>query len=312
MNAGLMPGVAWALAGTFAALAIAAAATAALAGLRPERDYREVRLRIRTWWLIAVAFVMAISFSRAVSVIALALVSFAAFREFLSLSPPRRADRKMLLWAYLAIPLQYLWAWAGWYGAFIAFLPVYAMVWLPACLALGGETRGFLRAAAITQWGLACTVFGLSHLAFLLALPQPPHARHDGVSLLFYIVFLTAFNDVAQYLWGRCLGRRPVVPAVSPNKIGEGLLGGIASTTCVAALIGPWLTPLGTLQALVAGLLIGIAGFAGNIVLSAIKRDVGIQDTGTALQGHGGVLDRLDSMMFTAPLFFHYVRCLHY
>jgi phosphatidate cytidylyltransferase len=130
--------------------------------------------------------------------------------------------------------------------------------------------------------------------------------------MLFYIVFLTSLNDVAQYTWGKCCGRRQVTPTVSPRKTWEGLLGGVATTTLLGWLAGPWLTPLAGLAAAGAGLLIGIGGFAGDVVMSAIKRDAGVKDFGTALPGHGGVLDRLDSLLFTAPLFFHYVRYLHY
>lgn len=308
----LIPVVAWALAGAFAVLAFATAAAALLARLHPERNYAELKLRIRTWWLIAVGFFVAVPFSRTVSVVALALVSFVAFKEFLSLVPTRRADCKMLLWAYLAIPLQYFWAWIGWYGMFIVFIPVYLLLLLPARMVLVGETQGFLRSAAIVQWGLMTTVFGLSHLAFLLALPQPADAHYDGVSLLFYIVFLTEFNDVAQYVWGKCLGRCKVVPTVSPNKTCEGLLGGVATTTLLGWLAAPWLTPLHGYEAAAAGLLIGVAGFVGDVVMSAIKRDVGVKDSGAVLPGHGGVLDRLDSLTFTAPLFFHYLYYLHY
>lgn len=308
----LIPVVAWALAGAFALLALATAVAALLPRLHPERNYVELKLRIRTWWLIAIGFFMAVSFNRTVSVVALALVSFVAFKEFLSLVPTRRADCKVLLWAYLVIPLQYFWAWIGWYGMFIVFIPVYVLLLLPARMVLTGETHGFLRSAAIVQWGLMTTVFGLSHLAFLLALPQPVDARYDGVSLLFCVVFLTEFNDVAQYVWGKCIGRRKVVPTVSPNKTCEGLLGGVATTTLLGWLAAPWLTPLRGYEAAAAGLLIGVAGFVGDIVMSAIKRDVGVKDSGAVLPGHGGVLDRLDSLTFTAPLFFHYVYYLHY
>jgi phosphatidate cytidylyltransferase len=308
----ITPIVAWALASVFALLTFASTLATVLARLRPQRDYVEFRLRIRTWWLIAIGCSVAISFSRTLSVVAIALVSFIAFREFLSLVPMRHADRKVLQWAYLAIPIQYFWAWIGWYGMFIIFIPVYVLCLLATCMALIGETSGFLRSAATVQWGLMTTVFGLSHLAFLLALPQLPNAHYDGTSLLFYIVFLTEFNDVAQYVWGKCIGRRQALPTVSPKKTCEGLLGGVATTTLLGWLIAPWLTPLHGFAAAAASLLIGVAGFVGDIVMSAIKRDAGVKDSGALLPGHGGVLDRLDSLIFTAPLFFHYVHYLDY
>ena len=229
-----------------------------------------------------------------------------------ALAGVRACDRGAVALLYLAIPLQYLWAWLGWYGAFLLFIPLCMLLAVATRLVLTGETQGFVRAAAVMQWGLMTTVYALSHLAFLLALPQPEGVSYNGVTLLFFVVFLTEFNDVAQYVWGKCCGRRQAIAHVSPNKTCEGLVGGVATTTVLAWLIAPWLTPLDTLESIAAGGLIGTAGFAGDIVMSAIKRDVGVKDTAQLLPGHGGALDRLDSLIFTAPLFFHFLTLQHY
>lgn len=125
-------------------------------------------------------------------------------------------------------------------------------------------------------------------------------------------MLLTQLNDVAQYLWGKSLGRHKIVPKVSPNKTWAGFLGGVATTTLLAWLIAPWLTPLTEMESVLAGLLIGVCGFVGDVVISALKRDIGVKDSGSLLPGHGGILDRLDSLTYTAPLFFHFIRYLHY
>jgi phosphatidate cytidylyltransferase len=156
------------------------------------------------------------------------------------------------------------------------------------------------------------TVFSISHAAYLLALPVEQNPQAGGAGLLFYLVFLTQFNDVAQFTCGKLLGRHPVVPKVSPKKTREGLLGGVLTTTLAAWLIAPYLTPLSYEWALGAGLLIGIGGFIGDVVISAIKRDIGIKDSGTMIPGHGGIMDRIDSLTFTAPLFFHYIYYIYY
>jgi phosphatidate cytidylyltransferase len=198
-----------------------------------------------------------------------------------------------------------------WYGMFIVFIPVYAFLLLPMRMVLIGETEGFLRAAGTLHWGLMATVFSLSHVAFLLVLPQRINPPGGGAALVLYLVFLTQFNDVAQYLWGRTLGRHKVIPKVSPNKTVEGLLGGLLTTVLLAWLLAPWFTPFSTVEALAAGVIIGLGGFVGDVVISALKRDLGIKDSGTLLPGHGGILDRIDSLSYTAPLFFHYVWYLH-
>jgi phosphatidate cytidylyltransferase len=304
--------VVWALACIFALLVIATAAVWLLGRLRPAADWTELRQRVRTWWIMAVVFALAMALSRRFSLLFFALVSFLALKEYLSLIPTRRADRSVLFWAYLTIPIQYLWIDMRWYGMFIVFIPVFAFLLLPMRMVLIGETEGFLRAAGSLQWGLMATVFCLSHVAFLLVLPQRLNVHGGGgPGLVLYLVFLTQFNDVAQYLWGRTLGRHKVIPKVSPGKTVEGLLGGLATTIVLACVLAPWLTPFDPAAALTAGVIIGLGGFVGDVVISALKRDLHIKDSGTLLPGHGGILDRIDSLCYTAPLFFHFVWYLY-
>jgi phosphatidate cytidylyltransferase len=247
-----------------------------------------------------------------VSVIVLGFVSFLAFKEYLSLVPTRRADHRVLFWAYLAIPIQFYWVWIAWYGLFIIFIPVFMFLILPMRMILIGETQGFLRAIGTLQWGLMITVFGLSHASYMLVLPAEINPAGGAMGLLIYLVFLTEFNDVAQYIWGKSFGKHKIVPKVSPNKTVAGFLGGVLTTTALAVTLAPFLTPLTRDEALGAGVLIGLAGFVGDVTISALKRDIGVKDSGTLLPGHGGILDRLDSLTYTAPLFFHYVYFLHY
>jgi len=279
---------------------------------KPERDYNELRLRIKTWWIIVAVFAAAVLFNRTVSVVVLGLVSFLAFKEYLSLVPTRRADHRVLFWAYLAIPIQFYWVWIAWYGLFIIFIPVFVFLFLPMRMILIGETAGFLRAIGTLQWGLMITVFGLSHAAYMLVLPANINPAGGAMGLLIYLVFLTESNDISQYICGKSFGKRKIVPKVSPNKTVAGFLGGVLTTTALAAVLAPFLTPLTRDEALGAGLLIGLAGFVGDVTISALKRDLGVKDSGSLLPGHGGILDRLDSLTYTAPLFFHYVYYLHY
>lgn len=279
---------------------------------RPSAADHELWLRMRSWWVMAGLFILAIAVNRMLGVLFFALVSFLALKEYFNIIPTRDGDKRVLLWAYLAIPLQYLWIWQSWYGMFIIFIPVYMFLLMPLRMIIHGETQGFLRAAGTLHWGLMTTVFSLSHAAYLLALPNNVNPAANSAGLLLFLVFLTQINDVMQYVWGKLLGSIKVIPKVSPNKTLGGLLGGIATTTVLAWLLAPYLTPLLGWEPLAAGLLIGVGGFVGDVSISAVKRDLGIKDTSNLIPGHGGILDRVDSLTYTAPLFFHFVYYLHY
>jgi phosphatidate cytidylyltransferase len=279
----------------------------------PQRKKKqELWLRTRTWWVIVLLIAASIALPSWVPVALFGLISFLAFKEFVTLIPTRRADHRVLFWAYLAIPIQYYWVAVGWYGVFIIFIPVYMFMLLPLRMVIAGETQGFIKAAGTLHWGLMVTVFSLSHAAFLLALPHDVNPQAGGDGLLLYLLLLTEINDVGQYVSGKLLGRHKAVPKVSPNKTLEGLAGGVVITTGIAMLAAPYLTPLLWYQAGIVGCVLALAGFAGDVTVSAVKRDLKLKDSGSLLPGHGGVLDRVDSLTFTAPLFYHMIYYLHY
>ena len=297
----------WSLGGLYGILIIASLIVAILSNARPGKDYSELTLRVKSWWVMVSIFTLAMVLSRNVSIVFFAFISFLALKEYLSIIPTRRADRRVLFWAYICIPFQYLWIAQGWYGMFIIFIPVYLFLLLPMRMVAIGETKYFLRAAGTLHWGLMTMVFSISHVAYLLVLPSSEGAAPGGAGLVLFLVFLTQFNDVSQFIWGKMLGKRKIIPLVSPNKTWEGFLGGVGTTTVCAALLSAFLTPLSLLMAVGAGLIISMGGFVGDVTISAIKRDIGIKDSGSLLPGHGGILDRIDSLTYTAPLFFHYV-----
>jgi phosphatidate cytidylyltransferase len=274
-----------------------------------ERDAgdREVWLRVKTWWAIVFPFFFVLCISNAISVWFFCFVSYLSFKEFITFIPKRSSDHRVIFWAYCSIPVQYYFIHISWYGMFIVFIPVYIFLLLPVRMLLRGDTQDFLRAVGTLHWGLMSTVFGLSHAAFLLTLRREGSGEEYGVGLVLFLVFLTEANDIAQYCWGKAFGRAKVVPSVSPNKTWAGLVGGVTTTMILAGLAGPFLSPLSFPRALVVGLMTGIIGFFGDICVSAIKRDIGIKDSGKMLPGHGGILDRVDSLTFTAPIFFHFI-----
>ena len=303
----------YSIVGLWGLLVLASIVVFALVKANPAKNYQDLVLRTKSWWVMIGVFSLAILSNETVAFFFLGFISFLALKEFFSMIPSRRADRRVLFWAYLAIPFQYYWAAEGWYGMFIIFIPVYAFLFIAFCLVLTQATEGFLKAAATIHWGLMTCVFSLSHMAYLIALPALSNdGSIGGIGLFLFLAFLSQFNDVAQYVWGKLFGKRKILPLVSPKKTWEGLIGGIVTTTLAAFLIAPYLTPFSSFHAVLAGLIISGFGFIGDVSISAVKRDIGMKDTGSLIPGHGGILDRIDSLTFTAPLFFHFTFYFYY
>lgn len=306
MNA-LAPNLQLALVGIYAVLTLASGINGALSRLRPRMDLTEIKLRIRSWWVMAAIFTVAVVSHPSASIGFFLLVSVLGIREFLRLLPPE--DRSAGLVAYPVAGLQYLLVAIGALDLLV-IAPMVATLLVPAFLAIGGRTQGFMQATGSILLGIMLTVFGVGHAAYLMVLPEAADAPAGAAGLLVFIVVLTQANDVAQFLWGRTLGSRLIAPEVSPGKTAEGLFGGVLTTVALAAVLTPLLTPFAVPVGAAVGAVLGLAGFVGDLTMSAIKRDARVKDAGTLLPGHGGVLDRIDSLVFTAPLFFHFVRVI--
>ncbi|HEY1785786.1 MAG TPA: phosphatidate cytidylyltransferase, partial [Pirellulales bacterium] len=243
------------------------------------------------------------------TVLLFGLISFWALREFITLTPTRLGDHRTLSWVFFVFtPLQYVLVGRNQYDFYTVLIPVYAFLFIPSRVALSGDYKRFLERTAKIQAGLMVCVYCLSHAPALLSLPTPGPDRHgQNARLLFFFVLVVQMNDVFQYAWGKLIGRRVIAPQVSPNKTWEGFVGGIASATLIGTALW-WATPFKPWHAAALSLVISVMGFAGGMVMSAIKRDRGVKDYGTLVVGHGGVLDRIDSICFAAPVFFHLTR----
>lgn len=300
----------WLFVGIGAVLVVATAVGRLLArraaeAARPTID--NLNARIHAWWVMAVLVGIAFVFGRPGVLVLFFLVSLLALREFVTLLPTRRGDYWALVAAfYVVLPLQYLWVGMGWYGMFTVFIPVYAFLLLPILAATGDDTTRFLERAAKVQWGLMISVFCISHVPALLTLDISGFA-HRQLLLIAFLVVVVQSSDVLQYVWGKLYGRHRIAPGLSPSKTWEGFVGGVASASLLGGLLW-WITPFSFLQAMGMALLVCLTGFLGGLVMSAIKRDRGIKDWGHMIEGHGGVLDRLDSVCFAAPVFFHVTR----
>lgn len=297
--------------GVFIVLVLSSLICAYLTKRYPDKDFTEIKLRIKSWWGMYIIFTIALVIHSTVSLIFLALLCFLALKEYFSLIPTNRSHRAVLFWAYLSIPIQFTFIYFGFYGMFIIFIPVYMFLFIPIQAIFIGETKGFLQSMGSVQWGLMLMVFSLSHLAYLIVLPGEK-STVPGASLVLFLVILTQANDVFQFLFGKAFGKHKIVPKVSPNKTWEGFVGGILATTILSLCIAPFLTPFTLLGMIIAGIYISIMGFIGDVNISALKRDLNIKDTSQAIPGHGGILDRVDSLTYTAPLFFHFVRFFYF
>ena len=263
--------------------------------------------RIRAWWVMAVLLAIAFIGGRAGVVLLFGFCSFAALREFVTLTNASRADHWSLVASFfIVLPFQYYLVWTDWYGLYSVFIPVYVFLLLPIVSVLRGETENYLVRVAEVQWALMICVFCASHVPALLNLDIPGFEGRN-VFLIAFLIVVVQLSDVLQYVWGKLLGRHKIAPRLSPSKTVEGFAGGIASATLVGAGLW-WMTPFTMLEAGLLALVITLSGFFGGLVMSAIKRDRGVKDWGNVIAGHGGFIDRLDSVVFSAPIFFHIVR----
>jgi phosphatidate cytidylyltransferase len=266
-----------------------------------------INARIRAWWVMALIFAVSLATGPIGSILLFTLISFLALREFVTLAPTGPGDHRALFWCFfVATPLQYALIWIGWYGLFSILIPVYVSIFVAIRTALAGDTTRFLERTAIIQWGLLVCVYFVSYVPALLMLRIPGFEGHNA-ALIFFLVLVVQLSDVLQYLWGKSLGRRPIAPSVSPNKTWEGFAGGILSATAIGTAVW-WATPFRPAQALLMAFTITMMGFAGGLIMSAIKRSRGVKDYGALIEGHGGMLDRIDSLCFAAPVFFHLTR----
>ncbi len=168
----------------------------------------------------------------------------------------------------------------------------------------------FFERTAKIQWGMMLTIYCLSYAPALLLLTNVEYDG-QGLMLLLYLLIVVQLSDVFQYIVGKLIGKRPIAPTVSPNKTVEGFIGGSIMAIAVGTSLW-WITPFSVGYAALFSFLIVICGFFGGLSLSAVKRSLGAKDWGRMIAGHGGVMDRIDSVLFAAPVFFHVVRYTYF
>jgi phosphatidate cytidylyltransferase len=249
--------------------------------------------RIRAWWLMVILLSGVSLLGRNAVIVLFGFLSVGALREFMASVPAGRAVSFAAF--FVILPAQYALIWAGWYVFYSIFIPVCAFVILP-----------LLSRNTPMQWGLILCVYCVSYVPAVLTLAIPGYEDRT-ILLMAFLIIVVQSSDVLQYAFGKLFGRHKIAPRISPGKTIEGFAGGVLGATLIGAALN-WITPFDRAQAAAIALLIALAGFLGGLVLSAIKRDRGIKDWGHFIEGHGGILDRLDSLCLSAPVFFHLTR----
>jgi phosphatidate cytidylyltransferase len=274
---------------------------------QPHTVIDNLNARIKAWWVMVLVISGAFLFGKDGVIVLFLFISFVALREFMTLTYTRSGDHNALAASFfIVLPAQYFFIYIEWYGLYSIFIPVYAFLILPILEVTAGDTTRFLERAAKMQWGLMICVFCISHVPALLTLEIPGYEGRN-ILLIVFLVLVVQSSDVLQYVWGKLFGKHKIAPDVSPSKTLEGLVGGVLSATALGAALW-WITPFTVWQAALLALAVNVMGFLGGLVMSAIKRDRGVKDWGHMIEGHGGMLDRLDSVVFAAPVFFHATR----
>ena len=263
--------------------------------------------RVRAWWWLVLVFGSVAVLGKVAALALFGFISFFAFREFMTLTPTKPGDyRALFLGFFVLIPTQYYLIGVEWYALFTIFIPVYGFLLLPSFSALAEDTENFIVRVAEIQWAVMLAIYCISHAPALLMLNIPGY-EGQNVLLLLFLLLIVQMSDVLQYVFGKLFGKRKIAPVVSPSKTVEGFVGGAVSATALGAALW-WITPFKPWQAAGMAFIIVLMGFLGGLTLSAVKRSLGAKDWGTLIEGHGGVLDRMDSVCFAAPIFFHLTR----
>jgi phosphatidate cytidylyltransferase len=265
--------------------------------------------RIQAWWFFTVVIILAYVFPT-LTVLLFAGISFWALREFVTLTPTRIGDHRALFWVFFFFtPMQFLLVWLDKYGLYSVLIPVFAFLFIAARAAVYGDYDRFLERIAKVQCALMICVYCLSFAPALLYLQCEESAGHrDRASMLFFFITIVLSADLLQWLWSGIYNRHIIAEKIDPVTSWEGVLMGAVSTAVLGTLLA-WAAPFPDWwQTAAMSLLVAVMASAGSLTMSAIKRDRGEIASGDFVEGHGGVLSRIGSICFAAPVFYHVTR----
>lgn len=272
--------------------------------LRPQDNIENLKSRTKSWWVILLIYATMMGIKKEISFIGLGLISFISLRELIAKLQINQNLRRVLFWSYLAVPIQFYFAYIGNFQAFLLFIPVGMFFILPFRTIVEGVAEDSIKTFSQLHWALMLTVFSLSHIAYFISLPEIPGFEAGYQGIVYFLIFLTQINDIFQFISGKLFGKRKITPNISPNKTWGGFIGGLILTTIMGYHLS-YLVPLTELQSTIAAAVIAVSGFFGDLNISAVKRDLNIKDMSNLIPGHGGILDRLDSLTFSSLFFFY-------
>lgn len=274
----------------------------------PDSSYVVPLRHIRAWSGLVAFFSIALSLGRTTTLVFFAALSYLILKELISVLPLRHADRRPILWTYLAIPVQYLFVGMDWFPAFVVFIPILLWLTIAVRLALSAENRGFIRSLAVIQWASLVAIFGLSHLGYLLNVPSLEQAV-TGAGLILFVVMVAATQNILESFGSR-KGTHSVNPNIAPEKQWGGLFVSLLGTVAMAGLLGPMLTPMDHYQAMLVAALMTVTSFFGGLLLIAIGRDLQAETMVAQRPTHIDFLDCVHRLYFSAPIFFYALKQL--
>jgi phosphatidate cytidylyltransferase len=266
---------------------------------RKTNDLKALWTKYLAWFIIIPVLAIPIFLGRSYFISVVLLLAIVCFWEFVK-AVGLWKDKSFSLFGVLAIIMIFVPVYIDWYGLYTA-MPIYCSLFVLAIPIFRGEFEGMIQKTCLTIIGILYFGWFFSHLAYLTNMQY-------GIGHIFFLFVLVELNDALAYICGKIFGRHKFSPKISPNKTWEGAIGAFILTIGLAFIFRFAIPEYQNWQILIIAPLISIGGTFGDLIISFIKRDLQIKDMGKVIPGHGGILDRFDSIIFAAPIFFHFTR----
>jgi phosphatidate cytidylyltransferase len=266
------------------------------------KDVKSMWTRYVTWFLIIPPLLIPLLYSKTIFQVVVFVLSLFCLHEY-SRVVGLWKDRYYMALCYVSIALCYVPVFLGRFG-FFEVIPVYLLILVLLVPVVRGEYEHMIQKSCLAMLGVSYFGWLFAHIGFL-------RNTENGIAYVFLLLILVETNDASAYIVGRLFGKNKLAPKISPNKTNEGFLGGLLMTIILSFLLRPLAPDFSIIHRVLFAAVISVGGTCGDLVMSFIKRDLGLKDFSQVLPGHGGLLDRFDSLIFVAPLFFHLVNLFY-